>query len=168
MKRFFLFIFLGVILCSCNNLFKHDFKITNDSTEEVSFTINGYEDKIYKLSSNESIILNLYSNPQFTFNPANPRLSYASGTSTSTIYHRKNYQCIVENKTSRDINFYEVNNLALNDNNETEFNLQSGQSIIISVYTENPQFYNKTEQNNYLFDVSKTDNNFVCTITEKT
>lgn len=113
MKRLML-IFCPLLFFSCgyfeNYFTAHDFEISNKCTEGVSFSINGYGDKVYSLQSNQSINLQLYDSPDFTL-IGNPRVYYTTGVSSASFYDMNSYNFEISNYCFYDVVISEKNNL---------------------------------------------------------
>lgn len=137
MKKFS-FLILSVFLCfSCSNFFEHDVEISNNSSYEVSFQLERYDDTVYTLASGKSITLEIYNNPTLVFQ-GNPRVAYSSNTSVR-IYNLTAYEYNVTNNSSASIVLSEKNGL-LGDTYGETVTLTGSETLAITVYAKKPSW----------------------------
>lgn len=127
-KIFIIFIFLFTsFFCftSCDTAFIRAVNIKNDSDFTVSFSLKNCNSTVYTLEKNETICLDIYSNPNLNFMD-NYRISYASGANDVLISNLETCTYTVVNNSLYDIKLSENNNM-IGDN--------YGDTIIISAPT---------------------------------
>ena len=88
----------------------HDFIISNNSSRQVTFSINNYGDGRYELGAGQFIILQLYDNPGFDLK-YHPRVCYSSGAASAYFYDMESYVFEISNSCLHELVLSEKDNL---------------------------------------------------------
>lgn len=161
-KLFFVFAILACF-ASCNSFIRHDFCITNNSSQKVEFKLIGYGDEVYSLDSKESITLDLYDNPKVELQN-NERVRFISGQSSGEFKDAVSYECIFYNHTESKVIVTETKN-NLDENVELEASRQiiNGDKIETEIYQITSRIYSLKPD----FKAYYEDKEFACNIEQK-